>query len=136
MWMAVPPGTSELRSAQAAAARGVRIITGSDFLRNTAHDGGGIFSSLISNDQALMDTRLVDNRAGADGGGVYNDSTEDPGGETWTATASQFIGKVAGSAGGGIFDTGPVTATVTNSQVRANEPANCAPPGSVTGCTG
>jgi predicted outer membrane repeat protein len=110
-------------------------ITDTDFLSNTARDGGGIFTSLVIVDEALTGTRLLDNKARADGGGVYYDSTgADESGATWSATDSQIIGNLAGKVGGGIFVTAPAAATVTKSRVRANKPTNCAPPGSVTGC--
>jgi predicted outer membrane repeat protein len=111
-------------------------ITGSDFTDNIAHDGGGIFNNIIAIATTLSDTKIADNHAGADGGGFYYDSTTDPSGETWSATGSQITSNVAGSAGGGIFNTENATGTLTNSQVHGNEPTNCAPPGSVTGCTG
>jgi len=114
----------------------VETITGSEFLANTARDGGGIFSSIALISQTLAGSSLVDNKARVDGGGAYIDSAADPSGETWSASGSQIIGNVAGSAGGGIFTSEFATATVTTSQVRANKPNNCAPPGSVTGCTG
>ncbi len=114
---------------------GTEHITGSDFTDNTARDGGGIFDSIIPIDDTLSDTKIADNHAVADGGGLYYDSTTDPSGEAWTATDSQLTGNVAGRAGGGIFNTQNATGTLANTQVHANEPANCAPPGSVTGCT-
>jgi predicted outer membrane repeat protein len=115
---------------------GTEHITGSDFTDNTARNGGAIFDSIIPIDDTLSDTRIADNHAVADGGGLYYDSTTDPVGETWTATDTQITSNAAGSAGGGIFNTQNATGTLTNSQVHGNEPANCAPPGSVTGCTG
>lgn len=65
------------------------------------------------------------------GGGLYNDFG------TVGFTASTVNGNTAtasgGSAdGGGIFNDGVVTLTGTS--VVANQPNNCAPPGSVPGC--
>ncbi|HEY3906887.1 MAG TPA: hypothetical protein VGM14_23485 [Streptosporangiaceae bacterium] len=113
----------------------VETIEDSDFLANTANDGGAIYTGLIGSRDTLTNSKLADNRARTDGGGVYYDSTEDPFGENWSATGSQITGNTAGSAGGGIYNTENATATVTSSLVQANEPTNCAPPGSVTGCT-
>ncbi|HET7018397.1 MAG TPA: hypothetical protein VFI65_31045 [Streptosporangiaceae bacterium] len=112
------------------------IITDSDFMANTAHDGGAIYSSIIFALNSLTNTRLVANRARADGGGLYDDSTEDPFGESWNATGSEIVRNFAGNTGGGAFNTENATGTVTDSRVQANYPNNCAPPGSVTGCTG
>jgi predicted outer membrane repeat protein len=112
------------------------IITDSEFMANTAQDGGAIYSSIIFAQNALTNTRLVSNRARINGGGIYDDSTEDPFGESWSATDSEIIGNFAGNTGGGAFNTENATGTVTGSRVRANFPNNCAPPGSVTGCTG
>jgi predicted outer membrane repeat protein len=110
-------------------------IQDTDFQANTATDGGAIDSSLIFAVDNLTGLKLMGNRATANGGGLYYDSTQDPFGESWNATDSQIIDNVAGSAGGGVFNTENATGTVTNSDVRGNTPTNCAPPGSVTGCT-
>ncbi len=112
------------------------IITGSSFMANTAQDGGAIYSSIIFAQNALTNTRLVGNRAIVDGGGLYDDSTEDPFGESWSATGSEIIRNFAGNTGGGVFNTQNATGTVANSRVQANYPNDCAPPGSVTGCAG
>jgi hypothetical protein len=78
----------------------------------------------------------VSNRARADGGGIYDDSTEDPFGESWSATGSEIIRNFAGNTGGGAFNTENASGAVTDSRVQANFPNNCAPAGSVTGCVG
>jgi hypothetical protein len=113
----------------------LETIEDSDFLANTATDGGGIYTGLLGFEYTLTDSRLAGNLATTDGGGVYYDSAEDPFGENWTATSSQITGNTAGSAGGGIYNTVNATATVTGSRVQGNKPTNCAPPGTVTGCT-
>jgi predicted outer membrane repeat protein len=112
-----------------------QTIKDTDFQANTATNGGAIYSSIITVVDTLTGSKLVGNRATANGGGLYYDSTQDPFGESWNATGSQIIDNVAGSAGGGIFNTVNATGTVTNSDVHGNTPTNCAPPGSVTGCT-
>jgi predicted outer membrane repeat protein len=109
-------------------------ITDTDIAGNVAHDGGGLFNTLLLNDQTLSGTKFVNNRAGNDGGGIYNDNDDnDP---NWNAANMQIIGNIAGSAGGGIFNNGPAAAILTTSLVNANKPTNCAPAGSVAGCSG
>ena len=112
-------------------------ITETDIAANVAHDGGGLFNKFIGSDETLSGTKFVNNHAGADGGGIYNDNgVNGDNGLNWSAANMQIIGNIAGSAGGGIFNNGPAAATLTTSLVNANKPTNCAPAGSVAGCSG
>ena len=101
-------------------------------------DGGGIYNSSPSplsdafGSVALSHTTIADNSAAASGGGLYNQGEADLDG-------SQVVRNRAPGGGGGIYDdvldqfTG---VTVKNSTVRGNQPDNCEPPGTISGCTG
>ena len=83
--------------------------------------------------------RGENNAVGGYGGGIAN-GIPLPGpmpliGGALTLNRSKVTGNTAGIHGGGIFKNGgPVT--LTASTVTRNTPDNCAPPGSITGCTG
>ena len=86
----------------------------------------------------LNNSRVNNNRAGGDGGGIANGvplGCPIPllGGPV-TLNHSQVAGKTA-AAGGGIFNFGG-TVTLSASSVTGNNPDNCEPPGTITGCTG
>jgi hypothetical protein len=55
-------------------------------------------------------------------------------GPSATLAGSTITGNTAGAGGGIYLDSG--TVTLQDSTVSGNVPDNCAPPGSVTGCTG
>jgi predicted outer membrane repeat protein len=104
---------------------------------NSAEDGGGVYSA--GDDApvtAFVDSTIAGNHARGYGGGIYNL-------ENATATGTRVTRNTAASGGGGIstitYDESsgvPITFTLTNSAVRANQPDNCAPSGSITNCTG
>ncbi|WP_236061738.1 hypothetical protein [Actinacidiphila acididurans] len=84
-----------------------------------ANRGGGVF---------LTSSTVTGNTAVA-GGGIYNDN----GGVQ--LIASSVTANSASVSGGGIYNnSGPVN--VLTSVVSGNTPDNCAPAGSVQGCTG
>lgn len=52
-------------------------------------------------------------------------------------SGTQIIGNRAAGGGGGIYDDGTqATVTLTGSLLAGNEPDNCEPLSSITGCTG
>ncbi|MEU1112635.1 hypothetical protein [Streptomyces sp. NPDC005866] len=98
---------------------------------NTARvsDGGGIGNNL--GEVTVSDSAVYGNTAPS-GGGIWN------GGGTLTVTRSTVLRNAATGgpgSGGGIYKAGG-TVTLNQSVVRHNTPENCAPPGSVLGCTG
>ena len=98
---------------------------------NTAR-GGGITNAGNLN---LVDAVVRRNRASGSpglGGGLFNTSTG-----TATIQGSQIRSNTASTDGGGIYNAAAVGAvTISGTQVSSNTPNNCAPPGSVPGCTG
>ncbi len=119
----------------AAGGGGISAVDGIIYLTRSTisgnRDGGGIRSTgaqrkLLS----FADSTISGNRAGARGGGVYNQGPLD-------ASGTRITGNRAAGGGGGIYDDGPeATATLTGSSPAGNKPDNCEPPGSITGCTG
>ncbi|MFF8786353.1 hypothetical protein [Streptomyces sp. NPDC015125] len=87
--------------------------------------GGGI--SNLGGTVSLLTSSVTDNTAVA-GGGIYNDNG------AVSLTASSVTGNTATSSGGGIYvNSGGVT--LLGTAVSGNTPDNCAPSGSVIGCT-
>ncbi len=107
---------------------GTLTITGSTFSGNTAADGGAIANSAML---AVTDSTLTRNAAtdpnNGYGGGLDN-------GGTATLTDTVITGNTASVDGGGIYNLGSVA--LTRTQVRSNTPDNCAPTGTIAGCTG
>jgi hypothetical protein len=101
-------------------------ITGSTLYNNTARVNGGAVSNVGTT--TITGSTVYDNTAGSDGGGI------DIGNGTVSLTSSTVTNNTAATDGGGIFNAG--TAALRGSSVSANTPNNCAPPGSVPGCTG
>ena len=106
--------------------------------------GGGIVSAQgqpgsVPTTLTLNNSVVKNNTAGGDGGGIAN-GIPLPGpmpliGGALTLNHSKVTGNTAGILGGGIFNNGgPVT--LTASSVTRNTPDNCAPPGTISGCTG
>ncbi|NJQ02460.1 hypothetical protein [Streptomyces zingiberis] len=119
-------------------------------------NGGGVAD--IGGDVRTLGGTIRDNTATSDGGGVYVSGS----GATLRTTSTAFSGNLAGDQGGGIgvFGTAQArllgslvtgnTATsgggiyeepgslvqLTSTPVTGNTPDNCAPAGSVPGCTG
>lgn len=123
---------------------------------NQGGGGGGIYND---GTMTLTSTRVLFNYANTNGGGIYNELTgvlsvtggevtsniaENQGGGlfngtngTATFTNSVIQYNTANSTGGGIYNnTCRCLITLKNTQVRVNQPNNCQPTGSVTGCTG
>jgi predicted outer membrane repeat protein len=133
-------------------------VSGSHIEGNTAADGAGIYND-IGVDFGLTASTVSGNHAAADGGGIYDAnetgdslatstvSGNDAGGHgggiyslggdsSLTASGTRIIRNRAQGGGGGIYDGPYVTVTLTSSPVTGNQPDNCEPPGSITGCTG
>ena len=107
-------------------------ITGTVIQRNRATgNGGGIISSPggTTTSLSLADSTVSGNRAGARGGGVYNQGA-------LAASGTRITRNRAAGGGGGIYDDGTeATVTLTKSSLARNKPDNCEPPGSITGRT-
>ncbi|MGW7486216.1 hypothetical protein [Streptomyces sp. NPDC054786] len=86
--------------------------------------GGGI--SNLGGTLSLLTSSVTGNTAVA-GGGIYNDNG------AVALTASSVTGNTAASGGGIYVNSGGVTLLATT--VSGNTPDNCAPSGSVIGCT-
>lgn len=87
--------------------------------------GGGI--SNLGGSVSLLTSAVIGNTAVA-GGGIYTDNG------TVSLTASSVTGNTAVASGGGIYvNSGGAVLLATT--VTGNTPDNCAPSGSVTGCT-
>jgi predicted outer membrane repeat protein len=111
-------------------------VNGGTFTGNTAADGGAISVTLLESlevkDASFDGNTATD--AGVDGGG---------GGIFTLAQGTQLTGTAvtanrAGGGGGGIYNDGDEFSTVTlaASPVTRSRPDNCAPAGSISGCTG
>ncbi len=99
-------------------------VTGANLTGNTAESGGAIRNY----DVMTVKSSSITANAALDGGGIYNDGAT-------TLSSSTVSNNTASDTGGGIFvETG--TVTLRGSSVSPNSPNNCAPPGSVPGCTG
>ncbi|MFE4918378.1 hypothetical protein [Streptomyces sp. NPDC056661] len=135
---------------------GSLTVRGSDVFGNSGDNGGGIFTYLAGQTARVTHTAVHDNTARATGGGgigngqgqvavsdsaVYG-NTAPSGGGIWSGgtlavTRSAVLRNTATGgpgSGGGIYKSGG-TVTLDQSVVRDNTPDNCAPPGSVPGCT-
>ncbi|HTZ25750.1 MAG TPA: hypothetical protein VMC83_17285 [Streptosporangiaceae bacterium] len=127
---------------------------------NSAEDGGGLYS--VDDIADLTSSTIDSNAAMANGGGIYNEQGGDgfgtinlgasqvdsnragaEGGGMYTvgglamvtASGTPIDRNTAATGGGGIYDSSGGTVTLTNSPVLYNEPDNCEPAGSITGCT-
>ena len=115
----------------------VTLNDGSHISGNTAADGGGIyndFGTVTLNGGSTING----NTASEDGGGIFNNfgTVTLTGGSHITGNTASLNTAVLGPDGGGIFNfLGTVTLT-GGSHITGNKPDNCAPPGSVPGCSG
>ncbi|MER6919829.1 hypothetical protein ABT314_12545 [Streptomyces spiralis] len=109
---------------------GTVTLTNSTVDYNTGWVSGGIDSSGTTR---LTNSQVSRNTATTFGGGIRNI------GGPVTLTNSTVDHNQAGTDGGGIYNTsvfGTATVTLNRSRVFTNTPNNCAPPGSVPGCSG
>jgi hypothetical protein len=98
-------------------------------LSNNAGASGGIANNGGAH-LTISNTTITGNTASFIGGGIFNDGS-------LTISGSSITANTAVVDGGGIYNepTG-TTATLKNTTATSNTPDNCAPLGSVTGCTG
>ena len=89
--------------------------------------GGGIAN--LGGTLSLLSSSITGNTAVA-GGGIYTDNG------TVSLTASSVTGNTATDFGGGGIYKNSGVVTLSAASVTGNTPDNCAPPGSVPGCTG
>ena len=158
-------GTSNVTGNFAVAGGGIRLVgatlvldgSNNSISNNTVDDfGGGIFSDAASTVTLGPGTSISNNAGAQAGGGIDNDGTV-------ILDGASITGNTAGDSngtGGGISNDGTVTGTATitgnsagfdgggiyveqgtvtlndSSTITGNTPDNCAPPGSVPGCTG
>ncbi len=109
-------------------------VSGSGFRSNRATDGAGIYTDQFIN--SVSGGALIGNHASANGGGIELAGTED---EDLTVSGTKITINSAATGGGGIYDHdsgAPVTTTVTDSAIFGNQPDNCEPFGTITGCRG
>ncbi|MCX5147726.1 MULTISPECIES: hypothetical protein [unclassified Streptomyces] len=136
---------------------GSLTVRDSSVFGNSGDNGGGIFNYLAGQTVTLIRSSVHHNTARvSDGGGILNymgemtvsgstvySNTAPFGGGIWnqgtlTVTRSTVQRNTATGgpgSGGGIYKAGG-SLTLDRSVVRNNTPDNCAPPGSVLGCTG
>ncbi|MFE1173968.1 hypothetical protein [Streptomyces sp. NPDC058773] len=111
------PGTQGQLSAVGITIRGGSAVS--------PYPGGGL--SNLGGTVSLLSSAVTGNTAVA-GGGLYNDNG------SITLTTSSVTGNTATASGGGIYvNSGGVS--LLGTAVRNNTPDNCAPSGSVMGCT-
>jgi predicted outer membrane repeat protein len=101
--------------------------------RNTAKgDGGGIFNTGTLTQPADPSGVSIDNNTAANGGGIYNDTTNDST-ATVTLTNASVNGNTATGKGGGIYNDGgsstgaktnTATVSLTNTSVNNNKATN------------
>ncbi len=109
-------------------------MTGDTFTGNSAADGGAIGNE---SQVSVTDTAFRWNEASADGGAIYQENLFGNG--RLGITGGRITGNTAGGDGGGIYNGGrdaTETGISASTVVRNNQPDNCAPAGSVGGCTG
>jgi hypothetical protein len=105
---------------------GTLTVSGSAFVDNSAPIGGALFDQSTA---TVTRSMLRGNHADDRGGAVYVDT-----GTSLTLARSVVHGNSAGTDGGGIFnDSG--TVSLVHSPVVGNAPDDCAPAGSVAGCS-
>jgi hypothetical protein len=113
---------------------GKATVSTTEFKANGAgQDGGAIWTS-ANNSFTLLDSLISRNYADGQGGGIENQGPT-------TVSGSTISHNTATGGGGGIEDTNapygnPASTTLTGSTVAKNTPDNCAPPGTIAGCTG
>lgn len=109
-------------------------LTGDQFIRNSATaSGGGLYAGYNT---VLDDPTLDRNTAGSDGGAIYNGLGTLQFTGPLSVAGGSIDGNVAGGDGGGIFNDSAdrATAVVSQTALLENQPDNCAPAQSVSGC--
>ena len=90
-------------------------------------NNSGVVLTVNTGVTVVVDYLTIQHGNAVKGAGAYNSGT-------MTLNGSTVSGNSASAGGGGIYNNG--TATLKSSAVSGNTPNNCAPPGSVAGCTG
>jgi hypothetical protein len=113
---------------------GTVTLLSSEVDHNNASGGGGGIGNFSKSGSAALVTlnssQVHDNNAtGSVGGGIWNFDNS----STLNLGSTKVYNNSAGD-GGGIFNSGAVS--LASSPVFGNNPNNCAPPGSVPGCSG
>lgn len=113
--------------------QGVMTLDRSTVTRNTTPgDGGGIHNQ---GTMTLYGSDVLRNEADHFGGGIYNDSQ----GTMWLfeSAVARNSAAATGRPGGGIYNASTFGGSLLLDRVRVfdNEPDQCAPEGSVPGCT-
>lgn len=111
---------------------GTVTLTNSTLAFNDANtSGGGIYNEL-NGTLSVTGTQLMANDAKVQGGAVFNGVS---GSAAFTNSTVQF--NQAHSTGGGIYNaTCKCSITLKTTTITGNDPNNCRPTGSVTGCSG
>jgi hypothetical protein len=92
--------------------------------------GGGIYNGQGGRTEAVNVTAEA-NTAGTNGGGFFNAA------DGRLVLVRTLVDRNVATNGGGIFNAGiPSRVSLIGSVVTANAPNNCAPTGSVVGCSG
>jgi hypothetical protein len=111
---------------------GTMTVSTSSLLDNVAKTSGGGIYNERTGALKVTDSEVLANDAGLQGGGLYNGIE----GEA-TFTNTTINDNTAGTAGGGIYNAAcKCSIVLTTTTVNLNEPDNCQPSGSVTGCSG
>ncbi len=115
-------------------AAGSGLVASGGGIINAQGPPGAVGTAILT----LNHSRVNHNRAGGDGGGIANGvPLGGPmpliGGPV-TLNHSQVKGNTA-AHGGGIFNSGG-TVTLAATSITGNNPDNCEPPGTITGCIG
>lgn len=138
--------------------RGTVDLTSTTITGNqaTLNHGGAIYNDDTAGQMTINDVNLQSNSASGMGGLIYNEATislinsavfyntsgTEGGGIMNAATGSvSLVGgaiafNTAGTTGGGIYNAAGGVVTRSGGVIAANTPNNCAPLGSVPGCTG
>ncbi|MFG2366498.1 hypothetical protein ACGFY3_33480 [Streptomyces mirabilis] len=115
----------------------IRAGSTASLTHSTVKDNTALFGGGISNEGGvtlnLNHSTVKGNTASSQGGGIYNGGTV----ALTHSTVERNTAQGGPGSGGGIYQqSSSATATLNNSRVRNNTPDNCAPFGSVPGCTG
>jgi len=115
-------------------AAGSGLVASGGGILNAQGPPGAVNTAILT----LNNSQVNNNRAGGNGGGIANGlplpGPMSPPGGTIALNHSEVSGNTAAN-GGGIFNSSG-TVTLSATSVTGNNPNNCAPPGSVAGCSG
>jgi hypothetical protein len=101
---------------------GLATVIGTTFTQNDSADGGALYNR----EQATLSSVTIKDNSAVYGGGIFNRYL-------LTVDSSNIVSNDARSVGGGIYDKGDVTLSLT--KVSGNVPDNCTP-AVIAGCSG